>query len=151
MIKLSTREQIIENVKKANFYSQLGTLLKAIDAIKLPKETNDFIDQEIEQLNAFSNEDKFFVKAIKEKENNIVKFLEKKHKIVPKKYYTKLWMILGMSAFGLPMGVAFGVIMKNMGLLGIGLPIGMRVGVGFGTYLDKKALKEGRQLDVEIK
>ena len=151
MIKLSTREKIIENEKVANLYNQLGILLNAIEAIKLPNETTDFIDQEIEQLNAYSNEDKFFVKAIKEKENNIVKFLEKKHKIVPKKYYTKLWMILGMSAFGIPMGVAFGVIMKNMGLLGIGLPIGMGVGVGFGTYLDKKALNEGRQLDVEIK
>jgi hypothetical protein len=36
-------------------------------------------------------------------------------------------MVLGMSAFGIPMGVAFGLSMGNIGLLGIGLPIGMGV------------------------
>jgi hypothetical protein len=41
--------------------------------------------------------------------------------------------------------------MGNIGLLGIGLPIGMGVGVGVGSYLDKKALTEGRQLDVDLK
>lgn len=151
MIKLTTREKIITNVKAANRYNQLRTLLNAVEAMKLPKETTDFIDQEIELLNAFSNEDKVFVKAIKEKENKIVKLLEKKHKIVPKKYYQTLWMILGMSAFGVPMGVAFGLIMKNMGLLGIGFPIGMGIGVGVGAYLDKKAFNEGRQLNVDLK
>ncbi len=151
MIHLITREKIITNVKAANRYNQLGALLNAVEAMKLPKGTTDFIDQEIELLNAFSNEDKFFVKAIKEKENKIVKLLEKKHKIVPKKYYKTLWMVLGMSAFGVPMGVAFGLIMKNMGLLGIGFPIGMGIGVGVGAYLDKKAFNEGRQLDVDLK
>lgn len=102
-------------------------------------------------MNAFSIEDKFFVKAIKEKEKKIVKLLEKNHKIVPKKYYQTLWMVLGMSAFGLPIGVAFGLIMGNIGLLGIGLPIGMGFGIGVGAYLDKKALNEGRQLDVDLK
>ena len=151
MIKLITREKIITNAKAANRYNQLGALLYAIEGMKLPKETTDFIDLEIELLNAFSIEDKVFVKAIKEKENKIVKLLEKKHKIVPKKYYQTLWMVLGMSAFGVPMGVAFGLIMKNMGLLGIGFPIGMGIGVGVGAYLDKKALIEGKQLDVELK
>lgn len=89
------------------------------------------------------------MKAIKEKEKKIVKLLEKNHKIVPKKYYQTLWMILGMSAFGLPIGAAFGYLMKNMGLLGIDLPIGM--GTGVGSYLDKKALAEGRQLDIGLK
>ncbi len=151
MIKLIAREKIIENVKASNRYNQLGTLLNAIELIILPQETTDFIDQEIEQLNAVSNEDRFFGKAVKEKENKIVKFLEKKHKIVPKKYYQTLWMVLGMSAFGVPMGVAFGLMMGNLGLLGIGLPIGMGVGIGVGTYLDKRALNEGRQLDVDLK
>ncbi len=151
MKKLITREKLEENVKAANQYNQLSTLLTAIEAMKLPKETTDFIDQEIDQLNAFSNEDKFFVKAIKEKEKKIIKLLEKNHKIVPKKYYQTLWMVLGMSAFGVPIGVAFGLVMKNMGLLGIGLPIGMGVGIGVGTYLDKKALNEGRQLNVYLK
>jgi len=151
MKKLISRQEIEGNVKTASQYNQLGTLLNALELMKLPKETTDFIDQEIEQLNAIADADKYFVKAIKDKENKILKFVEKKHKIVPKKHYQTLWMVLGMSAFGLPMGTAFGLIMGNIGLLGIGLPIGMGVGVGVGTYLDKKAFNEGRQLDVDLK
>ena len=60
-------------------------------------------------------------------------------------------MVVGMSAFGLPIGVAIGLSIGNIGLLGIGLPIGMGIGIIVGRLMDKKALAEGRQLDVEIK
>ena len=56
-----------------------------------------------------------------------------------------------MSAFGLPIGVAFGLSLGNLGLLGIGLPIGMGIGVALGTFLDKKAKAAGKQLEVELK
>ena len=60
-------------------------------------------------------------------------------------------MVLGMSAFGIPMGVLFGLSIGNMGMLGIGLPIGMAIGVGLGSSMDKKAYNEGRQLDFVVK
>jgi len=59
-------------------------------------------------------------------------------------------MILGMSSFGIPLGVAFGFSVGNLALLGIGIPIGMAIGIGFGTYLDKKAKEEGRQLQYKV-
>lgn len=151
MNTLVTREKLGGNVKLANQYQQLGALLIEINGKDLPKDTTDFIDKEIELINAIADDDKIFSKTIKASQKKIVQLLEKKHKIVPKKYYTALWMVLGMSAFGIPMGVAFGLSMGNIGLLGIGLPIGMGVGVGVGSYLDKKALNEGRQLDVDLK
>jgi hypothetical protein len=91
------------------------------------------------------------LKAIKRRETNILKLVEKKHKIVPIHYYRKLWMVLGMSVFGLPLGAAIGITNDNMGMLGIGLPIGMAIGLAVGSGLDKKALAEGRQLGIEIK
>jgi hypothetical protein len=151
MKKLITRQKIAENTKMANQYKQLEAILNVLEARNLPQETTDFINQEIERLNAIADADKSFARTIKNTENKILRYVEKKHKIVPQKYYAKLWLVLGMSAFGIPLGVAYGLVMKNMGLLGIGLPIGMGVGAAFGTYLDKKALNEGRQLDIEIK
>jgi hypothetical protein len=151
MKKLITRQKIAENTKMANQYKQLEAMLNVLEARNLPQETTDFINQEIERLNAIADADKSFARTIKNTENKILRYVEKKHKIVPQKYYAKLWLVLGMSAFGIPLGVAYGLVMKNMGLLGIGLPIGMGVGAAFGTYLDKKALNEGRQLDIEIK
>ena len=76
---------------------------------------------------------------------------EKELKIVTKNYYRNLWMVLGMSAFGLPLGVAFGLSLGNIGLLAIGLPIGMAIGTLVGSKLDKKALESGKQLDIELK
>ena len=72
-------------------------------------------------------------------------------KLVPKFYYRNLWMVLGMSAFGIPLGVAFSMSIKNMAFIGIGLPIGMAIGMIVGTNMDKKAFDEGRQLDVVLK
>ena len=56
-----------------------------------------------------------------------------------------------MAAFGIPLGVAFGTSAGNMGLLGVGLPIGMVIGMAVGSDMDKKAFKDGKQLDLEIK
>lgn len=61
-----------------------------------------------------------------------------------------MWMVLGMSAFGLPIGLMFGLMMDNLAFLGIGLPIGMGLGLTLGTALDKKAFENGNQLDLEL-
>jgi hypothetical protein len=151
MKKLIERQHLSENVKAKHLYQQLGMLLKALEERKVASDTVGLIDQEIEALNAISHTDKNFVKAIKDKENRIIRLVEKRHKVVPKNYYRKMWMILGMSAFGIPMGVAFGISLGNLGLLGIGLPIGMAVGVGVGSIMDKKAFSEGRQLNFEVR
>jgi hypothetical protein len=151
MKKLIERQNISENLNASNAYQQLGKLLNALEVKELPTETVDLINNEIEELNSISEIDKYFVKAIKKNENNVIKLIEKKHKIVPRNYYRKLWMILGMSAFGIPMGLVFGLSIGNFGMLGIGLPIGMAIGVGVGSSMDKKAFNQGRQLDFEVK
>lgn len=151
MKKLIERPRISENVKALNAYLQLGKLLNLLEIKEFPEDTVELINQEIEKLNAIGDDDKYLKSKIKTKENNIIKLVEKRHKIVPKNYYKKLWMVLGMSAFGIPMGVAFGLSIGNLGMLGIGLPIGMGIGVAVGTSMDNKALKEGRQLDFEVK
>ncbi len=51
----------------------------------------------------------------------------------------------------MPIGVAIGLSVGNIRLLGIGLPIDMVMGFAVGSNLDQKALKEGRQLDFEVK
>ena len=151
MKQLIERPYISANPKASLAYEQLNSLLNALTLKALPIATVELITIEIEQLNSISSSDASFLKAIKRRETNILKLVEKKHKIVPIHYYRKLWMVLGMSVFGLPLGAAFGLTNDNMGMLGIGLPIGMAIGLAVGSGLDKKALAEGRQLGVEIK
>jgi hypothetical protein len=151
MKKLIERQHILENTKVISRYHQLGELLKALEKRELPNEMVGFINQHIDLLNSISDSEKYFAKTIKEKENEILKYMEKKINVVPKNYYRKRWLSLGVGAFGLPIGVTIGSVSGNMGMLGAGLPIGLGIGSVVGSNMDKKAFNEGRQLDFEIK
>lgn len=151
MKHLIERQNISDNLKVSNAYQQLGKLLNALEEKRLSTETVDLINNEIVQLNSISVIDKIFLKTIKENENRIVELVEKRHKIISKNFYKKLWMVLGMSAFGIPIGVTFSLSIGNYGLLAIGIGVGMAVGVGVGSSMDKKAFDEGRQLNIELK
>ncbi|MFY0483174.1 hypothetical protein ACI6PS_11255 [Flavobacterium sp. PLA-1-15] len=141
----------IENSSENPVYAQLGALLQELEKKTLSDEVVRSINQDIEELNSTSASGSSLEKLAKQKQTNIVKLVEKHHKIVPQNYYRNIWLAVGMSAIGLPIGTLFGLLMGNMALLAIGLPIGMGIGVVVGTNMDKKAAAEGRQLDIELK
>ncbi|PHN04033.1 hypothetical protein CRP01_24435 [Flavilitoribacter nigricans DSM 23189 = NBRC 102662] len=108
------------------------------------------INTEINDINTFPGEGKDLKRKIRAVRTSILKIVEKELKLVPRNYYRNQWMALGMSVFGIPLGVVFGSALGNLAFLGIGLPIGMSIGLAVGTNMDQKAQKEGRQLDVEL-
>lgn len=132
-------------IRKAAANFQL--LLEAIGKRQIPKIQLSKINEIISGLNDFSGSDPNFLKAIKSGQAAILKLLEKELKVTPPGHYQTLYMAIGMAAFGIPMGVVFGSIMGNMGLLSLGIPIGMSIGLAVGTSMDSKAKNEGRQLD----
>jgi hypothetical protein len=144
---LSPRPSIETNPKLSKQFNSLQSLLEAIAKKEVPEEQLQKINEIIGGLNVFSGTDPELIKALKAGQSIFIKLLEKELKIVPQNHYQTLWMVLGMSAFGVPLGVAFGAVMGNMALLGIGLPIGMAIGIGVGTGMDTKAKNEGRQLE----
>jgi hypothetical protein len=133
--------------KATNFQQLISELNKK----EIPEPIAKSINSDIDVLNGFSGSAREMLSLFRKKQASILKTLEKELKLVPKNHYRNLWLALGMSAFGLPLGVAFGISMGNLGLLGIGLPIGLGIGVALGTSLDKKAKAAGKQLDVEMK
>ena len=139
------------NIKVNNSIEQFKQLNKLLNDKKLPVNIIEKINFEIELLDSSQLVGNSLLHLIKKKQNKIIRLTEKELKIVPKNYYRNLWMVLGMSAFGLPVGVAFGLSMGNIGLLAIGLPIGTGIGVLVGSKLDKKASESGKQLDIELK
>ena len=151
IIELKERPNICSNTKLTNIYSQLGELLTELNKKELSQSTVETINQDIEELNASLLIEDKLRKLVKQKQTKILKQLEKEFKIVPKNYYRTLWLAVGMSAFGVPIGVIFGLSVGNMGLLGIGLPIGMVIGMAVGAKLDQNALQAGKQLNLEIK
>jgi len=131
-------------------FIQFEKVLTEIQKKDLPERVTLPVNKHIDEINITISQGIVSKKLIRKAQSNILKLLEKELKIVPKNYYRNLWMALGMASFGIPIGVAMGTALDNLGLMAIGLPIGLAVGVGVGSGMDKKALDEGRQLDVEI-
>lgn len=149
--ELQTRSDIPQNSNLARQYAQLGLVIAALNNRDLPGQVADAINGEIDRVNAVSGADKDLKKQVRKAQYAIFKLVEKELKLVTKNHYRRLWMVLGMTIFGVLLGVAFGASLGNMAFLGLGLPIGMAIGIGVGTVMDKKAATEGRQLDVDLK
>lgn len=141
----------LEDRKLNEIYSQFTKLFIELEKRELPYEIVISINNHIDEINSMTLIGKEFRKQIKQRLQRIIKLLEKDLKLVPINYYRNIWMAAGMAVFGIPMGALFGTALGNMAFIGIGLPIGLAIGLAFGDGMDKKALKEGRQLDIEIK
>ena len=148
--RLKHRPGITADAKLNEGFLQFEKLLGELRKREIPSGIISTINTEIEELNTLPDEEKELLKQTKNKQSNIIKMVENELKIVPKNYYRSTWLLLGMATFGLPLGVAFGLVLGNIALLAIGLPIGMAIGMAVGSGMDKKALEEGRQLDVEV-
>ena len=139
--------------KSKKLDKRIATFQKLVESLN-EKEIKDNIATEInviiDSLNASSTDEKAFRKQLYKTQTKIIALLKKELKIVPKNHYRNVWMGVGMAAFGVPVGVSYGVVTDNMGLLAVGIPIGMVIGMAVGAGLDKKAKQEGKQLDIEI-
>lgn len=141
---LKTHPDIAAGSKLSKQVVIFQQLLDEIEKHNIPDSIRQTIAATVESLNAL--EINGLKKQLARSQSSIVRLLEKELKLIPKFYYQGLWMVFGMSAFGLPIGAAIGVATGNMAFLAIGLPIGMAIGIG----MYKKAAREGRQLDVRL-
>ena len=149
--ELKQRPEILEDTKSKEAALQFEKLLNELRNRELPDKIISSINSDVDKINSIVDSGKVFRKMVRQKQAEIIKQLEKEQKIVPKNHYRNIWMALGMAVFGVPLGVVFGMSLDNMAFLGIGLPIGLVIGLGVGAEMDKKAFREGRQLDIEIK
>lgn len=149
--ELKRRPGFDQDKKLINSYAQFDKLLTELKKKKLPEEIVNSINNGINKINSVSESDKQLRKQIRKTQASILKLVEKELKLVARNHYRNTWLAVGMAAFGIPLGVVFGISLGNMGLLGIGLPIGMVIGIAVGSVMDKKAFEEGKQLDFEIK
>jgi hypothetical protein len=141
-------DNFANNKKLDKKYINFIKLVEEMNKHEIPDEVIEEINTEIEKMNTFSGKDKKFLKVFVKSQLKILKILEAKLGLVPKKHYQNTWMVVGI-AIGISIGVAIGST-TNMGMMAIGLPIGLGVGIHLGKKKDDEALKQGKQLDVEI-
>ena len=145
---INPRADIGQNKKAYKSFSQFMGFLEVLKQQDLTDVVIEKLNTEIDKINSAPL--KKLNTQIKRSQIKILQIIEKEQKLVPKNYYEETWLALGMSAFGIPIGVAFGFALDNMAFLAIGLPIGLALGIAVGAQLDKKAEKEGRQMNIEM-
>lgn len=131
-------------------FKQYDKLLIELRKKELTLEIIKVINADVETINSSNGTEKELIKLIRTSLSKTLNRLEKELKIVTKNHFQTSWMAIGMSVFGIPLGAAFGASQDNMAFIGVGIPIGMVIGMAIGASMDKKALKEGRQLDIAI-
>ncbi|ELR71624.1 hypothetical protein C900_02432 [Fulvivirga imtechensis AK7] len=149
---------VIDNLERKNFGSgklnkqclQFEKLLEVLRKRELSTEIITSINRDIRQINSFAGNEQHLLRIVRSSQKRILNHLEKELKTVPKNHYRNLWMVLGMSAFGLPLGMVYGLMLDNIAFFSLGLPIGMGIGTLIGAVMDKKAGKEGRQLELVL-
>ncbi len=78
--------------------------------------------------------------------SELIKICYADYKLVTKGYYRSLWLALGMSVIGVPLGAVMYLLSNEIIYISIFIPMGMVVGMGIGSSLDKKAEREERLL-----
>ena len=150
IIELKERKEFLENVKLNRVYVQFQKLLTELRKKELPHKIIEPVNQDIEDLNSTPLLGSELRKFVKQKHTKILKLLEK-DKIVPKGYYlnqmitvfSAIITLLGLSVT-MSVGGKIGVLIAAMGIF-ICIPIA----VVLSFLMEKKASKEGRQLDVK--
>lgn len=140
------RPGLSKKMQKSHQY--LIDLINALNDKELPQNFIQETNSQIEEINHLNSNDMQLKKKILKTKKNVSSKMMKELKFVPKGYYQVIWMSIGMTAFGLPVGMALSVAVDNFAFLGTGLPIGFAIGIGIGISLDKKAAGEGKQLDI---
>lgn len=130
--------------------SNFHHLVHHLNERNLPAEVTEEINAKIQVLNSFSGSMPQYTKKIKTVKKEILSLLQKRLGLVPENYYTTLWMALGISAFGLPIGIVIFTLSGSAAFIGIGLIFGVAGGLALGTSLDKKAKAENKVLDVKM-
>ncbi len=137
--ELRDRPELKKSLAKS--YSQFNILLTELRKRELTEAIVDPINLQIERINSILESEKELKTQIRKSKSIILKLIYKDLKLVTKNHYRTTWLVLGMSVFGIPIGVA-------LGNIALWMPLGMMIGMAVGTGMDAKALKENRQLNI---
>ena len=135
-----------DNGKLLKTFEKFGALVAVLNEKEMPAGPTRSVNEKIIAINAHAGPETDLLRDTEKAYTDTLKIIEKELGWVPKNYYTTIWMTLGMSAIGLPVGLCFSFFIDNMAFIAVGLPIGMGIGSFIGRAKDHKAEHEGKQL-----
>lgn len=147
--KCKTRENTDHNKKLVKAYSRIQLLIDELNKKEIPDQIATSINSQIKLLDSFEGSEKDLTRFINKTCTKILELVKKELGLVAKHYYQNLWMAIGISAFGMPFGILWFVVLQNPAFIAIGLPLGLPIGMAIGIQKDKKAKEENKQLQID--
>ncbi len=140
-VEVKEKDQLKKKEKRA--LEQFNVLISALNDRELDQEMIEHIKGNISNVRSEPN-----YNTIKKEESKILDYVKKKQGYVAKNHYMTLWIALGMSTIGVPIGLAIGLALDQLGFMGIGIGGGLAIGVAIGSKKDKNAKEQGKQLPI---
>lgn len=140
-------ETKINSTDKKSHQRLLHGVAKLMNALQQKEVDASQLSEEMRELKEALN-DKTNIGQLRSNYNSILKKVRESYGYITPGYYQIQWMAIGMTAFGLPFGVVFGMTLGNFAFIGVGIPIGMSIGIALGAGKDKKAKDEGKMLSL---
>ncbi|WKV13846.1 hypothetical protein [Marivirga harenae] len=147
--KFNPKYQGVQTKSTSKQEQKFHQLMDALEEQEIPKSVVNLINEEVDKVNQADSK-KLLTAQLAKSFRTILKIAEKEMNLVAKNHYKNMWLAIGMSAFGIPLGIAFGASLNNYGLMAVGIPIGFAIGIAIGSKKDKEAEEQGKQLDIEI-
>lgn len=141
-------DNIDQQSKLVKSFHKIQVLVDELNKKEIPEVIQDQINQKIEKISAFSGSDVQLSKLISGTYREILKLVRKELGIVPRHFYQNLWMALGLSVFGVPLGFVYAAATDNPGLFSVGIAMGLPIGLAIGMQMDKKKEREGKQIQI---
>jgi ABC-type phosphate/phosphonate transport system permease subunit len=138
--EIQKRNKSVSQEKVRNALNDLVDIFMELDRRQLATEG---ISDILKRLKGILIAESLYLKQIVRLKTDLLSVLRKQYGLVTPKYYQTLWMVLGMTMFGIPFGTIFSTILGNFAFSGIGLAFGLPIGLAIGIAKDKKAEEEG--------
>ena len=130
--------------------TQFEQLIQEIQRMELPPEVIVELNTELEKLELQLVFQKKFYEQIKTSKAVLLNILFKEVGVVPINHYRDLWIALGLSGIGLPLGIFLSFFMDNSSAIALGIALGCSMGIVIGSNLDNQAEAEGRQMAIRL-
>ena len=140
-LEVKEKNQLKKKEQKA--LEQFNELISALNDKELDEEMIEHIKGNMSNVRS-----ELTFNTIKKEESKILDYVKREKGYVAQNHYMTLWIALGMSAIGVPIGVAIGLALDQLGFMGIGIGGGLAIGVAIGSAKDKKAKEQGKQLPI---
>ena len=106
---LKMRDGLDRNKRLTDIYVQFEKLLSELRKRDLPDEVVHSINTNIDLIDMATESEEQWKKQLRKTQSDILRLIEKELKLVPKNHYRNIWLALGIAAFGVPLGVVFGL------------------------------------------